>query len=115
MHLGLWQQRILIIVGLLLVVIPVIGLPVLFKNVFVVIAGLFLTVVILAGDNYRKPETSEQPTLSHQESATTVYQEVEPVVEKVVKRRATAKTSPVRRRQPRAVKTESVADYAEIF
>lgn len=52
MHLGSWQQRILIALGLLLVVVPIIGLPILVKNILVVVAGfLLVTLILITSDN----------------------------------------------------------------
>lgn len=124
MHFGSWRQRILIILGLLLVVVPIIGLPILIKNIFVVAVGLLLiTLILTAGEHDKKEEESPLPSVYH-EQVPEFY--VEPQVPQKFSRNLLAdkpitelvpsplKTKTVRRRTTKTTKVKPIEDHASV-
>lgn len=125
MHLGSWRQRILITLGLLLVIVPVIGLPILIKNILVVAAGLFLITLILTASDSKQEKADEAPLPSvYRERVPEFY--VEPAVPQKFSRSLLAekphtdlvpsplKTKTVRHRTTKTTKVKPIEDHASV-
>ena len=132
MHLGSWRQRILIILGLLLVVVPVIGLPILIKNILVIVVWLVLITLMLTTTDHEQVVDSKQAEVVEKiEEAPlpSVYHEqvpefyVEPEVPQKFSRSLLAdkpmtdlvpsplKTKTVRRRVTKTTKLKPIEDH----
>lgn len=135
MHLGSWRQRILIILGLLLVIVPVIGLPILIKNILVAAAGLFLITLILTTSDHEQVVVDQQVEVVEktvEAPLPSVYHEqvpefyIEPEVPQKFSRSLLAekphtdlvpsplKTKTVRRRTTKTTKVKQIEDHASV-
>lgn len=128
MHFSLWQQRILMAVGLLLVVVPVIGLPIIIKNIFFVLAGLTVMTLLIRAESPAKSSLSPtealtpsayQPVLKKADPEPSFlkkdvhYLPTEKTIDALVP--SPIKTTTVRRRRIKVANTDLASDHGKGF
>ena len=129
MYFRLWQQRLLTALGVLLIVVPVIGIPVVVKTFFFVIAGLALLALLIAAEDGvvagDATATQQIETVTHDPIPQHLHEE--PVVAKKFSDHfpvqnpisdlvpSPIKTTTVRRRRTKIASTPPIEDHVESF
>ena len=133
MHLGSRRQRILLALGLLLVIVPIIGLPIFVKNILIILGGLFLVGFVLIAVDQHQEKAEDRLSEKKEESLPSVYHEqvpefyVEPEVPQKFSHSLLAdkpttelvpsplKTKTVRRRVVKNTKLKPIEDHATVI